>query len=690
MTKSLNLDRLQLGVCYYPEHWPAELWADDFRRMRELGFSVIRIAEFAWTIFEPEEGRFCFELFDRAIALAQEHELQVIIGTPTATPPAWLMHKYPEILNVTQSGVQYQHGMRRHYTYNAPIYRELSARIVRRMAARYGQHPAVIGWQIDNELNCEVNVFYSEADKVAFRAWAQQKYGSLAALNQAWGAVFWNQTYTDWAQVSLSGPTPSGSPNPHQALDEKRFFSDSAIAFAQLQSDILRELAPSHWVTTNGLFGHLDSHQLTDDALDFMSYDSYPNFSTILSSIMPNAGPDLLLDRRWSWMLSNTRSISPHFCVMEQQSGPGGWTNRIAQPSPKPGQMRLWTYQSIAHGADMVLYFRWRTATIGTEIYWHGINDYHNQPNRRVAEAAQIGREIAAIGRRVVATQTVAQVAILNDYDNEWDGELDGWHGPYARQSTQALFAALQFQHIPVDSLQLRVMTSQHELSRYAVILYPHPTIMTAATAALLTAYVQAGGTLVFGARTGYKDPTGQCYMRPFPGPVAELCGITVADFTRIGPNESAPTLRWPDSSGPAITADAFNDILHVEAASAEVVAEYAGGYYAGAPALVRNRVGQGSAYYYGAVFNLEAATALIAQLGLTSPVAGWLDLPQPIELCIREDTATGERLIFLLNYSHAAQTITLGKQATNLLTNESIQGSVVLAAFDVCILAET
>jgi beta-galactosidase len=690
MTKSLNLDRLQLGVCYYPEHWPAELWADDFQRMRELGFSVIRIAEFAWTIFEPEEGRFCFELFDRAIALAQEHELQVIIGTPTATPPAWLMHKYPEILNVTQSGVQYQHGMRRHYTYNAPIYRELSARIVRRMAARYGQHPAVIGWQIDNELNCEVNVFYSEADKVAFRAWAQQKYGSLAALNQAWGAVFWNQTYTDWAQVSLSGPTPSGSPNPHQALDEKRFFSDSAIAFAQLQSDILRELAPSHWVTTNGLFGHLDSHQLTDDALDFMSYDSYPNFSTILSSIMPNAGPDLLLDRRWSWMLSNTRSISPHFCVMEQQSGPGGWTNRIAQPSPKPGQMRLWTYQSIAHGADMVLYFRWRTATIGTEIYWHGINDYHNQPNRRVAEAAQIGREIAAIGRRVVATQTVAQVAILNDYDNEWDGELDGWHGPYARQSTQALFAALQFQHIPVDSLQLRVMTSQHELSRYAVILYPHPTIMTDATAALLTAYVQAGGTLVFGARTGYKDPTGQCYMRPFPGPVAELCGITVADFTRIGPNESAPTLRWPDSSGPAITADAFNDILHVEAASAEVVAEYAGGYYAGAPALVRNRVGQGSAYYYGAVFNLEAATALITQLNLTSPVADWLDLPQPIELCIREDTATGERLIFLLNYSHAAQTITLGKQATNLLTNESIQGSVVLAAFDVCILAET
>jgi hypothetical protein len=238
-------------------------------------------------------------------------------------------------------------------------------------------------------------------------------------------------------------PDALDAPNPHQALDEKRFISDSAIAFARVQADAIRAHDQTHPITTNGLFGHLDSHRLTDELLDFFSYDSYPQFA----ALWPDSGEDALLDRRWGMNLSVTRDISPNFCVMEQQAGPGGWVNRIEQPSPKPGQMRLWTYQSIAHGADAVLYFRWRTAPFGTEIYWHGINDYHNQPNRRCHEATQVGRELAAIGDEIVGSRYAAEVALVKDYDNEWDGELDTWHGPYERQSLLAWYKALQ--HAP-------------------------------------------------------------------------------------------------------------------------------------------------------------------------------------------------------------------------------------------------
>lgn len=187
MKKLVAADRFELGVCYYPEHWPEEMWEDDYRRMVETGFTIVRMGEFAWSIFEPEEGVYQFELFDRAIDLAYRHGLKVVLGTPTATPPAWLTERYPEVLNVTYEGVTLQHGMRRHYNYSSPKYRELCARIAAQLAAHYGNHPGVTGWQIDNELNCEISEFYSESDHKSFRKWLQDKYGSLEKLNEAWG-----------------------------------------------------------------------------------------------------------------------------------------------------------------------------------------------------------------------------------------------------------------------------------------------------------------------------------------------------------------------------------------------------------------------------------------------------------------------------------------------------------------------
>ncbi|MBM7568538.1 beta-galactosidase [Paenibacillus sacheonensis] len=683
MSKSFRTDAFMLGVCYYPEHWEETLWEDDFRRMREMDMSVIRVGEFAWTIFEPVEGEFRFDLFERALDAAHRHGLQVIMGTPTATPPAWLTEKYPEVLNVSQKGVTYRHGMRRHYNYNSPIYRDLCERITRKMAERFANHPAVIGWQLDNEFNCETSVFYSDADHAAFREWAKAKYETLDRLNKAWGTVVWSQTYTNWSQVYLPRATVNDSPNPHHALDEKRFISDSVISFAKVQADVLRELCPNHWVTTNGLFGHLDSHQLTDELLDFFSYDSYPLFAVAY----PDGGDNPLLDRRWSSSLSAIRSISPLFCIMEQQSGPGGWVNRMKLPAPKPGQMRLWTYQSILHGADMILYFRWRTATMGTEIYWHGINDYHNQDNRRVAEATRVGHELAAVGQQLTGASFLAEAAIIRDYENEWDGEFDHWQGPLSGQSGNAWFKAFQFRHIPVDIIYMRRKTTLADLAKYKVLVYPHAAIMSDDTAALLEAYVAGGGTLILGSRTGFKDETGQCRMMPFPGPVASLCGITVEDFTVIADSGTPPDIAFAEGYGQEdakYTALLFNEILRPEDPSVETVAVYDGDYYAGKPAMTRRPYGQGEVWYYGAAFNDAAADAVLEKLPIATP-ADWIDAPRQVELGLRDKN--GELLAFLLNYGSTPATVAVHKEVVNLLGDGPVDGKLVLEPYGVAIL---
>ncbi|AIQ64068.1 beta-galactosidase [Paenibacillus stellifer] len=682
MSKSIQLNELTLGVCYYPEHWPEAFWEDDFRRMREMNISVIRMAEFAWAMLEPEEGRFDFSFFQKVLDLAHNYGLTVIMGTPTATPPAWLTHKYPEVLNANVEGVLYRHGMRRHYNYSSPVYIELCSRIVRNMAYAYKDHPAVIGWQIDNELNCEMNVFYAEADHTAFREWLKQRYGSLDRLNQAWGTVFWSQTYTDWEQIYLTRPLVSSSPNPHLALDEKRFISANTISFAKLQADIIRELAPQHWITTNGMFGHLDSHELTDQALDFFSYDSYPQFSTIF----PGDDEQPLKDRSWSMNLSIVRSVSPNFCVMEQQSGPGGWVDRIGMGSPRPGQIRLWTYQSVLHGADLLLYFRWRTATFGTEIYWHGINDYHNRPNRRVKEVAQVGGEFAKIGAAIAGTKYKAEVAILQDYDNIWDGELDSWHGALNWQSKLSWFKQLQYRHIPVDLVTLRPGTSLDDLTPYKVIVYPHAAIMTDETADLLSRYVEQGGQLFFGARTGYKNLDGHCKMDPFPGPVAGLCGITVEDFTLIKGSVAPAELKSEVLSLPAgATAAGFNEVLAISDEATEVIAEYASEYYAGSPAFTRRAYGQGHAWYFGAAFSEQVAGALIEKLGLTSPAADLVTSPAEVELGIR--AADGKQYLFALNYSDKPVLVQLNQAAKDLLSEALMEHEVEMPPYGVLVL---
>jgi beta-galactosidase len=683
MEKSINLDKLTIGVCYYPEHWPEQLWEDDLRRMREYGIEVIRIAEFAWNKFEPQEGIFTFDFFDRFLDIAYKFGMKVIFCTPTATPPSWLTYNYPEVLNAKEDGTLYRHGMRRHYNYNSPIYRKFVKRVVENIASHYSHHPAIIGWQIDNELNCETDVFYSEADHAAFRVYLKRKFSTLEALNEAMGTVFWNQTYTSWEEISLTRPTIHKANNPHMSLEEKRFFSDSAISFCKFQSDILRKYLPKgQFITTNGIFGHLDSHEMTDTALDFITYDSYPNFAFGIQTDPKRPGN--LNDRKWSWSLTKTRSISPNFGIMEQQSGPGGWDSRMQQPSPKPGQMRLWTFQSIAHGADFISYFRWRTSWIGTEIYWHGLNDYSNLPNRRLEELLTIKDSINRISD-IAGSHYQSKVALIKDYSNEWDGEQDQWHGPLDHFSDNGWFTASQLTHTPMDFLFLRnsetKKTSLKDLQKYDLLIYPHPTILTEETANLLKAYVIQGGKLIFGARTGYKDEYGRCPMRPMPGFASEICGVRVSDFTYLGPGDDMEYAIW---DGEEIEAPVFNDILETTECG-NVLATFKGNYYDGKPALVSKKSGQGTAYYFGAGFSTKTAETFLRKLGVASPYKSLIELPPEVELAVRSNG--NMEYIFILNYMPYSVQIDVKTPMTDLLSGRNLSGKTYIEKFGVIVL---
>lgn len=672
-----QFDKITLGVCYYPEQWEERLWPEDLKKMSSYGIKVVRIAEFAWNKIEPEDGRFTFAFFDRFLDLALEYGIKVIFCTPTATPPAWLTFKYPEILNVTKEGVVYHHGLRKHYTYNSPIYQQYVKRIVTQIAAHYAAHPAIIGWQIDNELNCETNVFYSKSDHIQFRQYLKERFVTLDAFNEAMGTVFWNQMYTNWDEVQLSGVTPGGTSNPHLLLEEKRFFSKSTIAFCAIQAACIRPYCrPDQFITTNGIFGHVDNHEMVEQNLDFITYDSYPNFAFETAIKKENLGR--LRDRKNSLTLSHVRAISAPFGIMEQQSGAGGWDAKMKQPAPKPGQMRLWTFQSIAHGADFISYFRFRTSWIGTEIYWHGLLDYSNEPNRRVRELLQISKEIDGINE-IAGTRYQASIALLKDYDNEWDGEQDQWHGPLSEFSEMGWFTAAQLSHTPMDLIYLR--KGNEDLSKYKLIIYPHATILTEERAKQLEDYVKDGGTLIMGCRTGYKDIYGRCPMRPMPGYASSLCGVKVVDYTNLGPDDREEYIIWENER---MEAPMFNDILET-VEEGTVIGSFEGNYYDTQPGLVECKKGAGKAYYYGAGFSEQTAKVFLTKLGLANPYHELFELPEKVELAVRYSAEM--EYYFLLNYWSSEVNIVIKEPCYDQLSHRELYGEETMGAYGVLIL---
>lgn len=672
--KHFTWEKMTMGCCYYPEHWDDSLWDSDLSRMKETGISVIRIAEFAWNKIEPREGFYDFSFFDRFLDLCHSKGMHVIFSTPTATPPAWLTEQYPEVLNKRIDGVPYSHGGRRHYNYNSPVYLDFCRKIVTQSAMHYAPHPAVIGWQIDNELNCGINEFYSDADDCAFRSFLQDKYQSLDNLNAAWGTLFWNQTYTDWEQVHIPRLTPSQGINPHMHLDYHRFVAESTFRFCQMQSEIIKRYCkPGDFITTNGMFFPIDNHRMAKECLTVYTFDSYPNFAFGLDT-HPKEDP---LNDRWnSKSQHEVRSICPHYGIMEQQSGAGSWTTRMEGPAPRPGQLTLWAMQSIAHGADFISFFRWRTCTFGTEIYWHGILDYDNRDNRKLAEVREFYRKMQAL-EPICHAEYIASFGLLKDYDNIWDSNVDVWHKRIASYSDNEIFAAAELANLPYDILYLQKDSTVSELSKYPVLVYPHPFIIDEERAALLSAYVQQGGTLIIGCRSGLKDTNGICRMLPQPGLLQELSGTDVRDFTYTSPAEEDSFALWDDQK---LDTPIFNDIL-TALPGTKILARYATSYYAGEAALTEHPYGLGKTLHLGSAFSRDAVPKLLQYAGVVSPFTELIDADgHDVELTLRK--RDGRTFLFVLNFHANEVSFTLKKPMRELYGDRDVNGTLILPPY--------
>ncbi|HEX4054265.1 MAG TPA: beta-galactosidase [Tepidisphaeraceae bacterium] len=642
-----------LGVCYYPEHWPASRHASDFRRMKEAGFDLVRMGEGAWSYFEPEEGRFQFDLFDRAIDLCRRNRIKVIFGTPTYCGPAWIAHNYPEVLRWNFERIPMAHGSRRNYNYTSPKFLELSDRICTALAGHYAGEKQIVGWQLDNEFNCHMDVSYSPSDTIAFRRWLREKYRTLDRLNRAWGTAFWSQRYSDWDQIDLPHPT-SAQPNPTQILDESRFISDTVVRFARRQAGILRRHNRKWLITHNGLFGNVNGPDLVKQ-LDFFSHDQYPLFW----DNWPARAEGLV----------QARSLSFPYGILEQQSGPGGQMSYL-QRMPRRGEIKLWAWQSVAHGAKLVSFFRWRTCPYGSEQHWHGLLDQDNKNTRRLAEAKLFAREIRRLPDDFFDGAPLKIAAVLRDFDNEINERRINTYNKAGAGEYARWIAALLSNHIPAD-----YVWPDSALDPYQFVILPHQKIVTRELADKLARFVKSGGTLVLGAQAGIKDDNCHIVERTPPGLLTKLAGVEVEDWTTLPPTETR-TARF--ANGEEIVLGTFVERLRSTTATAMARWDVNDSILGESPAITHNRFGSGGVYYVGGYCPAAAMEVLLRRLhdGLKIPCP--FTASSEVEIVVRK----GRKHTYVVALNHSPRT----QRVSELVNDRRVQADFVLRPFDVTV----
>ena len=654
---------LLLGAAWYPEQWPESRWEADLTLMQQAGIHMVRVGEFAWSRMEPAEGQYDLDWLDRAVTLAARHGIYTVLGTPSAAPPAWLTQKYPETLRMEENGRRAEHGNRQQFDFANAKYRELARKIAEQMAKRFGHNPNVLGWQIDNEYAEES---YGADDKAQFQQWLQARYATLDNLNERWTTAYWSQTYSSWDQI----PIETRYGNPGLLLSWKRFVSDTWRSYQKNQLEVIRANSDSRqFITTNmmGWFDGFDHYTVSQD-LDFAAWDDYVGQGH-LDPARNGAAHDL------------TRGFKrKNFWVMETQPGFVNWAP--VNNSLDKGEVRAMAWHDVGHGADTVSYWQWRSALNGQEEYHGTLVGADGTPVPLYSEIAQIGKEFAKAGPALADTAPKSEVAILHSYDSRWAINWQRHNKSY--DPVEEIIS--YYKPLRAVSQSIDVIAPTAPLNQYKLVVAPGLNVLSDEAAKNLIEYVRQGGHLVLGQRSGMKNDDNGLQPERQPGPLVDLLGGRVEQYYALV--DPVPVEGKWGSSESKLWAELLSANDKDKDSGVEVLERYgkSNGWLDGQPAVITRKVGKGRITYVGVWLDdagMAAAAKWMTEVSGVKPALG----PVPDGVDVYPRYGQREAVYILVNFSHAAQTVSLPSSMQDILEGGS-KHSVTLPVYGVAILS--
>ncbi|MFF7172680.1 beta-galactosidase [Streptomyces pseudovenezuelae] len=651
--------KIPYGGDYNPEQWPAQVWDADHRLFTRAGIDTLTVGVFSWSLTQPAEETYDFTVLDQVLDRAAAEGRQVCLATGTAAVPPWLAHTYPEVNRTDFEGRRHRYGQRHSFCPSSPAYRRLATGMAARLAERYADHPALLAWHINNEYG---GVCYCDLCADAFRDWLRERYGTLDALNDAWWTTFWSHRYTDFAQIEPPSALTEHWRGPdHTAfqgitLDYFRFTTDALLGCFLAEKEVIRAHDPVTPVTTNfmGMFRPLDYHRWAPH-LDFASWDSYPPLDA------PPTWAALAHD-----LMRGLKGGAP-FWLMEQT--PSTTACRDVNPLRRPGELRLATFQAIAHGADAALYFQLRASRGACEKYHGAVIGHAGRDDTRVfREVAALGAELQRLGDASLGARTPARTALLFDWDSWWALEISDGPSRLVRyqEVVHAYYRAAREAGADVD-----VVPHTTDLTPYDVVLAPALHMVKGDLATRLEAVAERGGTVLATFLSGRVDEHDRAFLTDVPGPLAPLMGIRIDEWDARRADFAQPV--------PELASHGRLVFELVQPRGAKTVATYGSDFYAGTAAVTRNTYGRGEGWYVATALDQPGVDVVVRRVlsrhDLVGPYAGHAG----VETANRT-APDGTRLLFLLNHTDETAELKAHTGATDLLTGRRTEAGAPFA----------